>query len=105
MNANFLLPLFMCCLQIAANAQTNGRIRENLIASAAASCAKTQREAQANRNVEPITLQKYCNCVGNYFADILTNNMVAELEDGKRKLPGNMMELAGKYCRQNYATH
>lgn len=105
MNANLLLALAVCFPHIAANAQTSGETRKNLIGSASASCIQTQRDAQANRNVDSITLQKYCNCVGNYLADTLTNKLVAEIEDGKRKLPGNLMELAGNYCRQNYATY
>ena len=88
-------------LSINANAQLTGAIRNNFLDAQVKSCFKSQRSASVNTGIEDKVLIRYCNCTGKYVADILNNQFLIEIENGTRKIEGNIIELSGRYCKNN----
>ena len=91
-------------LTFRANAELTGEARRNFIDSSLQACYNNQRQSSINSNVPDETIYKYCRCVAIYTANALTNQVVAEVEAGKRQLTeiANLSQLTGKYCSHNY---
>jgi hypothetical protein len=92
------LALICATISFSAFAQLNGDIRRNWIGHYYDSCYKSQKLDPANAAMPAAMLSQYCVCAGEQTAQALNNDLVADVESGKIKLPDGLIQEAGKYC-------
>jgi hypothetical protein len=83
-------------------AELTGSIRNNFVQAFYKNCFSSQKAMAANQSVSDAAIGQYCRCSANYSADLYTNQMIEEIESGRRKIDNSIAELATKYCRANY---
>jgi hypothetical protein len=96
--------LLLLAVSINANAQLTGDIKNNFMNSVYDSCYKSQKSNLGYKNVPDITIKKYCKCASVYSANVLTNQIVKDIESGKQDgtILNNIVILGGKYCMIHY---
>ena len=101
------LFLFFLILSGNSHAQLTGDVRKNFIASGFDACYKSQKSSSGNKNVPEITIRKYCGCMAIYTANVLTNQIIKDVESGKQdgSVFNKISALSGKYCAIHYSEY
>jgi hypothetical protein len=86
-------------------AQLTGETRTNFINSTLQACYNVQRSNKVNAKISDELLYNYCKCSAVYSANALTNQIVKDIEGGKREVGGlaQLSNLAGNYCGKQLA--
>ena len=86
-------------------AQLTGEVRKNFINSTLQACYNNQRSSKVNAKVSDKLIYDYCLCISNYTANVYTNQIVKDIESGKREMGGisEVANMAGNYCSKQLA--
>lgn len=87
------------------SAALTGSIRNNYIQAFYTNCFNSQRSMATNSSLPDKAIGQYCRCSANYSADMYTNQMIEDIESGRRKIDSSISELTTKYCRANYTKY
>ena len=100
---HFFILLLLSISAIPCYSQMTGEIRTNFITSSNEACFKVQRAGKDNGKIPDESLKQWCRCTSTYTADGLTNQLVKEMEQGKRPVSSvsQLTQLAAKYCATN----
>jgi len=88
---------------LSSKAQLTGQIKNNFVKATQEACFKVQRAGNFNNQQSDATLQQWCRCTTAYLSDSLTNQVINEIEQGKRSLSGipQLNNLAATYCAKD----
>jgi len=99
--------IFLMLVLIANNsyAQLTGEIRRNFVDSALQSCYNNQRSSKINAKISDQLIYDYCKCIAIYSANVYTNQLIKDMESGKRAISGisEIANSAGNYCGKKLA--
>ena len=99
--------IFAISLLLTSNsfAQLTGETRKNFINSSLQSCYNVQRSSKVNAKISDELIYSYCKCIANYTANSYTNQIIKDIESGKREMGGisELANLAGNYCGKQLA--
>jgi hypothetical protein len=99
--------IFLMSMLIANNAyaQLTGEIRRNFVDSTLQSCYNNQRSSKINAKISDQLIYDYCKCIAIYSANVYTNQIIKDVESGKRAMSGisEIANLAGNYCAKQLA--
>ena len=75
-------------------------MRTNFINSTLQACYNNQRSSKVNAKITDQVIYDYCKCIATYTANIYKNQMVSDIESGRREMSGisEVANLAGNYC-------
>lgn len=96
----FLIVLTMLSLNAAA--ALTGGMRTDFIKGSLEACVQNQSAALINAGASSKMIRQYCNCSSIYIADLLNNQLVKDIEQGRLKFNSKWSELAANYCRINF---
>ena len=84
-------------------AQLTGQIRKDFVDSALQSCYDNQRSSKINAKINDKLIYDYCKCIAIYSANVYTNQIIKDVESGKRAMGGisEIANAAGNYCAKN----
>ena len=97
-----IITLASLTIALPALAQLNGKVRIDVVNGYKKTCFETQRQGSPNQFSSDIILKKYCSCAAEYFADLLNEPLLMDINAGNVKLNPEWNNLAAQYCRKNY---
>ena len=100
-----LMMILVIGLSGQAAAELTGSIRINFVQSFYVNCMSNQKTMPANKGLSDKVISQYCRCSADYSASMYTNQMVADIEAGRRKIDTSISELTTNYCRANYSRY
>jgi hypothetical protein len=89
-------------LSLSATAAMTGGPRKNFIEGFSKTCVRNQSAALINSGATPKMVRQYGSCSSTYIADLLNNQLVSEIEQGRIKFDSQWSEMAATYCRINF---
>jgi hypothetical protein len=102
-SAIFALPLMIISSSVFA--QLTGKVRSDVVSGYQKTCFETQRQGSPNQSLSDVTLKQYCRCSSEYFADLLNEPLLRDINAGNVKLNPEWNNMAAQYCRKNYAKY
>jgi hypothetical protein len=87
------------------DAQLVGAVRTTVVDGYQKSCFRTQRQGSPNAGLSDATLSQYCRCAANYYADLLNEPLLRDIESGRVKPNPVWNQMAAEYCRMNFSKY